>query len=199
MRPKIEYKIKRTPYSKTYFLSRVTKLLVVSLERLHFLNDQGKYQEIVKYPQENENGWFIKTPFYECQIDKFPFKVSTKKDWVSNLDSPDTNDAELGRGYIYFPKAGIRIDFTTEGVTIQGNGTWKINGSLTTDINKTFNYFKRLEAVTEDDYLRVTETKVPGTIIKKKIVDNNLEVTYRHGEEWWMLMKRENVRKNNSR
>lgn len=185
----IEYKWKRTPYSKTYHIDRHTKRMEIFLNQLHYRVSDKKQTEINTQPAEIEGGWVVETPYYTCEIIRFPFEIKINKHSIRHLDSPDTNFPEVGHA-VYFPRCGILISFRPEGVDIEGAGTWKIDGQIRQKERMTYNFAPVLSAETPEDYLRVTKTTIPGEMVSHEIKTSErgldfLEVIYTHGNQAW--------------
>lgn len=173
----IEYKWKRTLYSKTFQVDRNTKKRLISLRQLHYEKD-GKLTEINLKPSETKEGWVVETPYYKCEVIRFPFEVKISGTSIRNLDSPDTNFPEACFGRLFFPRCGIEIYFRPEGIDISGKGTWKIDGEVGTEEKQTYNYGPILKDFPE------FEKSLPGEVIKTEEVNGNLEVTFRHDPNW---------------
>ena len=184
----IEHKSKRTLYSKTYWVDKTTKCLIVSLEQLHYEKD-GKLTEIDTRPKETDKGWIVQTPYYKCEVIKFPFEIKAEGHSIKNLDSPDLNFPEI-ETYLYFPRSDIRVNFRAEGIDIEGEGTWKINGEVKQEKSITYNFAPVLSAETPGKYLQVTGTQVPGEI-QSQTLSGHLEIIYTHNQQWWKQLKRE--------
>jgi len=178
----LEYKWKRTPYSKTYQIDRLTKKRVISLTRLHHLKGQ-RWTEINLRPTESKTGWYVNTPFYRCKIDKFPFKISVGNYAIRNLDSPNTSIVDLTEG-LFFPKCGMKISFRAEGIEIDFKGTWMIDGEVSEREKQVYNFGPMLMADTLHGFLSVTNTEIPGEIVSHETVNGKMEVVFRHAETW---------------
>jgi hypothetical protein len=132
----IEYKHKRTPYSKTYHIDLTTKRLLISMRQLHYYNE-GKLTEINLRPQIRGNSYFVETPYYYAEVIKFPFEIKINGYSIRNLDSPQTLDIEVvedGLRFKPFDNTTFYIYFRPEGVEIFKNSplelTWKIEDEI---------------------------------------------------------------------
>lgn len=177
----IEYKWKRTPYSKTFQVGRDKKKRVVSLTQLHYKNGES-FTEIDTRPKETEKGWKVETPHYRFELIKFPFEIRINGNSIRNLDSPNTDFPKICKGEIAF--RDIKITLRSEGIDILGKGTWKINGEVREAEAQTYNFAPVLKAGTAEQYLEATGTKIPGEVISQEIVNGNLEVIFSHDQDW---------------
>ena len=171
----IEYKWKRTAYSKTFQVDRDKKKRVISKQQLHYMKD-GVFTEIDLKPREIETGWKVETPYYSCEIIRFPFEVKINGRSFRNLDSPNTTKPEACKGRLFFPLAGIEVYFRPEGIDIRGKGTWKDEKRVYETASQTFNYGPLLTEFPDFDY--------PGEVISREEINGLLEVTFRHDQAW---------------
>ena len=190
----IEYKWKRTLYSKTFQVGYDTKKRLISLRQLHYRKD-GKLTEIDLRPKEVKGGWVVHSPHYKCEIIAFPFEIRIAGNSYKNLDSPDTNLPSYDDGLI-FPRAGIDIYFRPNGIEISGKGTWRINGEVRDETFIRVDVTPSVNAKTVAEFLSETRSKVPGEIISHKFIKRKtrstkredtamLEVVFRHDQAWF--------------